>query len=122
MALKSTIVFILLFASLQSEAQSELLNKRPVADTNTRTYSSPGIISPAENVTPLDVMIATNEDCVLLLNNGEKTPVTKTAFLYLKLAPGLYRFSAKSQTTGDIYIDTFSVATGKLNEVFIDLL
>lgn len=117
MALKGTIAFIMAFVALQVEAQPDSFAKRPVSDTGTRAYAAA-----PETAAPLDVMIATNEDCVLLLNNGEKTPVSKNAFLYLKLAPGLYRFSAKSQTTGDLYIDTFSVAVGKLNEVFIDLL
>lgn len=69
-----------------------------------------------------DILIATNEDCLFLLNEQVKGVALKEAFLYLKLPPGTYRFTAKNQKTGDVLSDSFSVSRWKLNEVFIDML
>lgn len=125
MPLRVAIGFMFLFAVLHSQAQSDSLGKKTIAETSTKTFgTNAGTPTTPVNqkLALLDVLIATNEDCVLLLNDQEKKPVSKNAFLYLKLAPGLYRYSAKSQTTGYVYVDTFSVSVGRLNEVFIDLL
>lgn len=69
-----------------------------------------------------DVLIATNEDCLFLLNEQVKGLALKEAFLYLKLPPGTYHFNAINQKTGDILSDSFSVSRWKLNEIFIDML
>lgn len=113
----------------QSQAQVTYQSQRSTADTTARMSAGGPVGAPAtakENASSqkllLDVLIATNDNCVLLINDAEKKVVSKDAFLYLKLPPGIYRFSAKSQTTGDVYIDKFSVAEGALNEVFVDML
>lgn len=70
----------------------------------------------------LDVLFATNADCRLFINAAEKGTLSKDRFLYVKLAPGVYHYIAKSTTTGDEWRDTFSVADTKPNEVFVDML
>lgn len=70
----------------------------------------------------LDVLFATNEDCDLLVNNEVSGQVLKSQFRYLKLAPGTYRYTAKSKRTGDEMSESFLVSAGGVNEVFMDLL
>lgn len=130
MGLKTTIAFLFLILSIHGLAQAIVRTqgaqpaspgKTPNANADTLSATPVNETNASQKVL-LDVLIATNEDCVLLVNDEEKKAVSKNAFLYLKLSPGFYRFSAKSATSGDVYRDTFSVAVGKLNEVFIDLL
>lgn len=70
----------------------------------------------------LDVLFATNEDCDLLINEEAKGPLSKSSFRYIKLAPGAYRYKAKSKTTGDELSEAFTVSETGTNEVFMDLL
>lgn len=70
----------------------------------------------------LDVLFATNDDCELYINDEAKGPVSKTAFRFLKLPAGTYRYKAKSKSTGDELTDVFTVVAGESNEVFMDLL
>jgi formylglycine-generating enzyme required for sulfatase activity len=58
----------------------------------------------------------------LFINEELKGTVLKEEYLYLKLTPGTYRYTAKNPTTGDEWRDTFSIATGRPNEVFIDFM
>lgn len=70
----------------------------------------------------LDVLFATNEDCDLLINEEAKGLLSRNDFRYIKLAPGAYRYKAKSKTTGDELSETFTVSETGTNEVFMDLL
>ena len=74
------------------------------------------------NATLLEVLFATNEDCDLFINEELKGLLSKDQFRYVKLAPGSYGYRAKSKTTLDEVVDSFTVAEGKTNEIFIDLL
>lgn len=70
----------------------------------------------------LDVLFATNDDCDLYINGEAKGSVLKTDFRYVKLAPGDYRYRAKSKITGDELSDVFNVSEEGTNEVFLDML
>lgn len=78
--------------------------------------------SSSKQAVVLDVLFATNEDCDLYINDEWKGLVSKQDFLYLKMAPGLYTYRAKSKATGDELKERFSVLPEKQNEVFMDLL
>jgi formylglycine-generating enzyme required for sulfatase activity len=69
-----------------------------------------------------NVLFATNEDCRLFVNEEAVGLLSKKNFLHLNLPAGTYRYTAKSQTTGDEWRDTFSIAEGKPAEVFVDML
>jgi formylglycine-generating enzyme required for sulfatase activity len=131
MITRITIVFVLLLLDTLSQAQTT--SDRGKAGSNIagstshtlRQSSANNAKARESNVTeavPVDVLIATNEDCFFLLNDEVKGVALKDAFLYLKLNPGKYSYTARSQKTGDVYTDSFTVAKWQLNEVFIDML
>lgn len=69
-----------------------------------------------------NVLFATNDDCDLYIDGQLKGEVLRKAFLYVKLSDGRYTYKAISKLTLDELIDTFTVTSGRSNEVFIDLL
>ncbi len=128
---KITSAFFFIILCFHSWAQADDQNKKAVADASGKTRdlvttgSVPAVLSKNTTLSPtpvLDVLFATNEDCRLFINEELKGVVSKSEFLFLKLSPGTYRYKAKSRTTGDEWNDTFSIAEGRPNEVFIDLL
>ncbi len=70
----------------------------------------------------IEVLFATNDDCNLFINNDPKGALSKSSFLYVKLAPGSYLYRVKSKATGDELSEAFTVAENATNEVFADLL
>jgi formylglycine-generating enzyme required for sulfatase activity len=70
----------------------------------------------------VNVLFATNHDCELYIDNDWKADVLTSGFKYIKLLPGNYVYRAKSRTSPDELEDSFSVAEGKMNEIFMDLL
>lgn len=69
-----------------------------------------------------DVLFATNEDCLIYINDERKGMVPKDRFFHLLLKPGTHHYIAKNEKTGDEWRDSFTLVTGKPAEVFIDML
>lgn len=86
------------------------------ASTSTpgRTDTVPGRVE--------QVLIATNEDCEIFINNAAMGSVSKNEFRHLRLEPGTYRVRARSKATGDELTDAFTVTENGPNEVFLDVL
>lgn len=119
----SKILLLLVFVSSflsQAWCQSGPRSNKAVAGSATRN-AVPAKAAPLQNQAP-EVLFATNEDCDLYINNDRKGQVSKSNFLYLKLAPGSYTYKAVSKTTGDGLVDSFRVREGGANEIFIDML
>ena len=128
---KSGFLFLFLFFCARGKAQLvpplrdsadsaiEMKTDSVLTDTTGKRLEKDSVLSSG---ILLDVLFATNEDCHLFINDEPRGFVTKVAFFYLKLSPGTYRYTARNPSTGEEWKDTFSVAGGKLNEVFIDLL
>lgn len=82
---------------------------------------APGAVFPADTTT-VDVLFATNEDCILYVSQEFTGTVLKSTHKYVRLAPGTYIYKAKSQKTLDELKDSFVVTANGFNEVFIDML
>lgn len=124
---KTAILFFIIFLHGLCRAQDSLQNTKPAADTaagNTKLQVETALANVTDTTPNLlqTVLFATNEDCQLFVNGEVRGFVSKEAFLYIKLAPGAYQYVARHPTTGEEWKDTFSIAKGKLNEVFIDFL
>ncbi len=107
-----------LFFFYSGWGQTKPANKAGKGTKKTVVTNNPG--TPSQRL--INVLFATNEACELSINDEPKGEVEKTAFSYLKLAPGTYTYKAKSKATLDELTETFTVAEGATNEVFIDLL
>lgn len=119
--------FFFLLIGFSGWSQTYTDNPKNIPGKNSETQSER--IQPATQITGTekgkifqDVMFATNEDCRLFIDGEGKGNLFKSNFLYVKLPAGTYHFIAKSKTTGDEWRDSFSVVTGKPNEVFVDML
>ena len=130
MSKHGTIVFLYLaagclycattFAQPKKEGGATTAAVRPTVSPGNALSSSQKNTSQKETL--LDVLFATNEDCRIYINKEGKGVVSKDRFFYLKLPPGTYTLVAKSEKTGDEWRDRFTIAEGKPNEVFIDML
>ena len=117
---QTTIVLLILLGANCCPAQSA-----PSASPAETVQASAGRAATGSHnaqAQPLEVLFAANDDCRLFINEEPKGVVSKARFLSLSLAPGVYRYVAKSTATGDEWRDTFSVAAGKPNEIFVDVL
>jgi formylglycine-generating enzyme required for sulfatase activity len=124
---KTAILFFIVFLHGLCRAQDSLQHNKPldstIAGNINPAFDASMII--AGDTTPnflQRVLFATNEDCQLFVNGEVRGFLSKEAFLYIRLAPGAYQYVAKHPTTGDEWKDTFSIAPGKQNEVFIDFM
>lgn len=131
MMIRVTVVISFVLLSVLAQAQNSGQHKSTALNEVVKTSEHvnenlPDKSSAKEAAMPgtalFDVLIATNEDCLFLLNGEVKGLALKDTFLYIKLPAGTYRYTARNPQSGDVHSDTFSVAKGQLNEIFIDML
>ena len=105
----------------EPKTAKEKTNKTPIVVTK-EVETDKAQNEAGSDTTLLDVLFATNEDGELYINDSARGLVSKSAFRYIKMEPGQYSYRVQSTATQDELKDTFTVAQGKPNEVFIDLL
>ncbi len=124
--IKFKLFILLCFCASIVWGQGSPEQKTPVRDSLAKFEAFSSDRNSLKNKQPLaelqEVLFATNEDCDLFVDEQLKGVVTKSKYLYIKLAPGNHTYRAKSKSAASELKESFKVESDVVNEVFIDLL